>query len=173
MSVLHGLPCHVINFIARPHIILRLPVTIETPLHVKRIYLPGDRHLIDASVAGGTTNAFGNMDAVIEVNEVGQIVDPIPFQRRACRKTSAHGREHLCIGKDLRMTRHARFSGGQSGKGRFFHRRVAVAAIDAIVAHMMFVAERHRLVEWNIDIRRVGRPIDRRSRPASAADKND
>ena len=57
-------------------------MAIETPLHVKRLRLASKRHLIDAAVAGRTTDSFRDMDAVIEENVIGQIVDAVPLQRR-------------------------------------------------------------------------------------------
>ena len=45
-------PVHVVNFRSRPDEILRLAVTFQTPLHVKRLRAICDRHLIDLAVAG-------------------------------------------------------------------------------------------------------------------------
>jgi len=50
--ILRWVPCHVVNFIARPDVLLRCAMAIETPLHVKRLRLVNERHLIDAAVAG-------------------------------------------------------------------------------------------------------------------------
>ena len=58
-------------------------MAIETPLHVKRLRFARERHLIDAAVACRATDAFGDVNAVVEIDVAGQIVDPIPFQRRA------------------------------------------------------------------------------------------
>ena len=54
-------------------------MAFETPLHVKRLRFPGDRHLVDSTVTGRAADAFCDMDTVIEKGEVRQIVDTIPF----------------------------------------------------------------------------------------------
>ena len=73
------LPIRVVNLLLRPNESLRRTVTLETPFHVKRIHPPGDRHLINMAMAGGTTESLCDMDAVIEVNVIGQIVHAGPF----------------------------------------------------------------------------------------------
>ena len=70
------------------------------------------------------------------------------------------------------MTSHAGFSGRDAGKRRFLHRGVAVTAIDPVVSDMMFVAKRDRLLQRNIDLRGVGRPVNSRSRPTGSTDQN-
>ena len=50
---------------------------------------------------------------------------------------------------------------------------MAITAVDPVIAHMMFVTERHRLIQRHADIRRVWRPKDFRGRPAHATNKND
>src|SRR6266567_932094 len=49
---------------------------------------------------------------------------------------------------------------------------MAVAAIDAVISHMMFVAEWHRLVERHADIGGVGGPVNRGGRPTCATNQN-
>src|SRR5438477_2732872 len=77
--VRRGLPGHIEKFLARPNEFLRITVAFEAPFHVKRTHSPGDGHLIDTTMAGGTTESLCDMDAVIEVNVIGQIVHPRPF----------------------------------------------------------------------------------------------
>ena len=50
---------------------------------------------------------------------------------------------------------------------------MAVAAIDAVIAYVMLMTEGYWLLEWNIDIGRIGRPKNLRGRPARAANQND
>ena len=75
----------VINLCARPEVILRVAMTLQAPLHVEGLGPPGERHLVDRYVSGGTAHAFVDVDAVVEKNEVGQVVDPVPRQRPASR----------------------------------------------------------------------------------------
>ena len=76
----------VVNFRGGPNEILRGAMTIQTPLHVERLGAPGERHLVELTVAGRTADAVRDMDAVVEVNEIGQVVNPIPLQRRVRRQ---------------------------------------------------------------------------------------
>ena len=71
------------------------------------------------------------------------------------------------------MTRHARVGAGQSGKRRFFDRSVTRTAVDPVIANVMFVTERYRLIQRNFDIGGVRRPINFGSRPARCANKGD
>ena len=94
-------------------------MAIETPFHVERLRFLRQRHLIDAPVAGRATDAFCDVNAVIEIDVAWQIVDAIPFQRSACRKTFTNSSQYRGFTEDLRMTRHASFARGHPGKTRF------------------------------------------------------
>jgi len=78
-------PVKIVNFRRGSEKILRRPMTIEAPLHVERLRPPGERHLIERSMASGAADAFGDMNAVIEIDEIGEIVHPVPFHRLASR----------------------------------------------------------------------------------------
>lgn len=60
-------------------------MAIDAPTHVKRVLLPGDRHLIDGAMAGGAADAFRHVDAVVEENEVRSLIDAFPVQRLSSR----------------------------------------------------------------------------------------
>jgi len=115
------LPRHIKNSVARTDIFLRLAMAIETPFHIERLRFLRQRHLIDASVAGRATDAFCDVNAVIEIDVARQIVNTIPFQWSARRKTLPDRRQYRCIVEDLRMARHAGLSGWQPCERRFFH----------------------------------------------------
>lgn len=80
-GLIRRLPGHVKNLRARPDEPGGIPVALETPFHVQRMLLPGERHLIDATVAGFTADSLADVDAVVEENEVRQIVNPLPTDR--------------------------------------------------------------------------------------------
>ena len=71
----------------------------------------------------------------------------VPLQRLPAEKALAHRFEHGALRPDLRMAVHARLSGGHASKGGVFDGRVAVAAIDAVVGHVVLVTERNRLFD--------------------------
>ena len=112
------LPVHVVNFRARPDEILRLAVTFQAPLHVKRLCPICDWHLIHLAMTGRATNSFRDVNTVIEIGEVRQIVHAVPSQRRILVEARAHRSEHGRFRPDLRVTRHAGVGGWNSGEGR-------------------------------------------------------
>ena len=65
------------------------------------------------------------------------------------------------------MTGHARFGGRHAGKGRFFDRRMAEAAIQPQTKDMVLVTERNRLCERSHFARCPRRPIDGVQDPAA------
>ena len=69
-------PIHVEDLVARPHVFLRVAVAVEAPVHHQRGVLVDERHLVDLPVAGGAADALVHVDAVVEIHEIGQIVDP-------------------------------------------------------------------------------------------------
>src|SRR3954467_8522227 len=96
-------------------------------------------------------NPFCYVSAVIEIDVVGQIIYPSPFQRFSGGETFANRREHRRVGAALRMAGHACFSRWNPRKRRLLHGRVAVAAIDAVVSNMMLVAKWNRLFQFVFD----------------------
>ena len=90
--ILCRLPRHIVNLIARTEVSFRVAMTIETPFHVERLGLPNQRHLIDTPVTGGAPDTLAHVNAVIEIGVIGQIMHPIPFQRRVGGETGANWR---------------------------------------------------------------------------------
>lgn len=166
-------PVHVEHFLSRSEESLRLTMAIETPLHVECLLLPHQRHLIHRTMARGAANAFVHVNAVVEENEVGQIVDSRPAKPFVADEALAHRREHRRITPHLGMTSHAGFGGGNAGECRGLHGRVTKPAIQTKSADVMFVTERNRLIAWNSDPGGVGRPIDGIQRPAACDEQQD
>ena len=70
---------HIENLITRTKILARISVAAQTPLHLQRCVLIHKRHLVNGAVTGITADSLGNVDAVIEINEVGKRIDPRPL----------------------------------------------------------------------------------------------
>ena len=81
---------HIENLIARPQILLRRSMTLQAPLHLQRRLVIHQRHAVHRAVAGVAAYAFIDMNAVIEIDEVGQIIHPGPDQRFAGLVALAH-----------------------------------------------------------------------------------
>ena len=67
------LVAHIEHLIARAQVVLRSAVAAEAPLHLQRFLLIHQRHRVDRAVAGVAADALGDVDAVIEINEVGKL----------------------------------------------------------------------------------------------------
>src|SRR5947207_13220137 len=119
MSILVRVPSWIVNFVSWSHEVLRRAMAIQTPFHVQRVHPPSDRHLIDATVTSRAANSFGYVNAVIEINVIGQIMDAVPFQRRVCRQALRHRREERGVVENLRMPGHASFARGHAGETGF------------------------------------------------------
>src|ERR1035438_10111422 len=75
------LVAHVEHLVARAQILLRRAVAIETPLHLQRCLLIHQGHLVHWAMAVIAADTLCHVNAVIEINEVGQLVDARPLQR--------------------------------------------------------------------------------------------
>lgn len=148
-------------------------MTIEAPLHVHRVDRKRQRHLIHPSVTSGATDSLMDVNAVIEIGEAGQIVNARPGEWLACAKTRAHRLKHLAIRPDLRMTVHADRSRRHARERRFFHRGVAIAAIDSESANVMLVTERYGLSLSNTDICQVGGTANGYGHPGNSGQQKD
>lgn len=148
---------------------MRRLMTIQAPPHVQSLSLARKRHLIDAPVAIRAADSLCDVNAVIEIDVVGQIIYSSPFQRFSCGETFANRREHRRVGPDLRMTGHACFSRWNPCKRRLLHGRVAITAINPVVGNMVLVAKWDWLLKRHIDFRRVRRPINDGRSPTGSA----
>ena len=77
------LVAHIEYLVARPQVFLRSAMALQAPLHLQRGVIEHERHTINRAVASIAANPFVDVNAVIEVNEIGQIVDPRPDERLA------------------------------------------------------------------------------------------
>ena len=133
---------------------------------------PGEGHLVDLAVACLAADSFGYMDAVVEIDEVGQVVDPVPGKRgivaEACPDRFEYGR----LVPDLGVTSHAGFSWRNPGKSSFFNRGVAVSAVQAHARDVVLVAEGGGLVQRNVDLIDEVGAIDVEQEPKDGADQH-
>src|ERR1035441_175260 len=74
-------PFHAEHRLARSDKTLRRPMALQAPFHKEIVLGQHQRHLVNSPVTCGTADAFVNMNAVIEVDKIGQVVNPGPTQR--------------------------------------------------------------------------------------------
>jgi len=120
-------------------------MAFEAPLHPQRCRAPCHRHLVDAAVALAARHPLGDVDAVIEIDEVGQRMDAVPGDRQAGRDAVPQGLEQCGLGEELRMAGQADRCRRQAGECARLHRGMAVAAVEPDIADVVLVAERDRL----------------------------
>src|SRR6201999_3649091 len=80
-------PGRIEDLALRPQLRPRVAVTVETELHRELHRLIGQRHLIHHAVTARAADTLRDMDAVIEIDIVGQIGHPAPDDRPVLRKT--------------------------------------------------------------------------------------
>ena len=137
---------------------LRMPVAIETPLHLQTRRPAHQRHAVDSPVATFAPDPLGDVNRVIEINKVGNVVDASPLQRLVRIQAGPHRCEQWTVVPDLRMAPHADFGCRHAGERALFHRRVTVAAVNPQSGDVMIVTKRDRLISDDIkfgDIRRA------------------
>jgi len=125
-------------------------MAIETPLHQQRVRLKNQRHLIHRAMARRAADAFAHMNAVIEVREITEAMHFHPFNRFVRAVAFAHRLEVAGVIEQNGVAVHAGFGGRNACGGGIFHGSMTVAAINAVVAHVMLVAELHWLLARNI-----------------------
>ncbi len=128
------------------HVSFGMAMTIQAPFHEERVFTPRHLHLFDGTMARCAPDATMNVDAVIEVNKIGKVVDARPLKRPVFSVTCPNRFKYRTVGPDLRVAIHTRLGRRNSGKPALFDGRVAVAAINPDSRYMMLVAERHGLL---------------------------
>src|SRR6266849_4549786 len=160
--IIRRLPLHIEYLIFRAENLLRVAMAIQAPLHQQSIGLEYQRHLVDLPVARRTAHALIDMNAVIEIDEISQAVNFDPLDGFIAAIALADGLQVGCIIEKHRMAVHAGLRGRDAGNGGNFHAGMTVAAVNAVVADVMLVAELHRLLAGNVLPRHVGRARHRK-----------
>src|SRR5688500_13913653 len=76
--------------ILRTQELSRITMAIEAPLHLKRVLLPSQGHLVDGTMTGNAADALVDVNAVVEIDEVADIVDTNPLQRSAAVESGTY-----------------------------------------------------------------------------------
>src|SRR5262252_2360547 len=141
------LPVHVRDFFDRADVRVGPAVTLEAPAHGQGRRLLDGGHLVDPPVAADAPDALVHVNRVIEVDELGQLVDPVPLDRLVLEEALPDLLEHRALVPDLRVAVHAELRLRHARCGRAIDRVVAVAAVDVVVADVMAVIELDRLFD--------------------------
>jgi len=116
-------------------------MAFQAPLHKQCLSLVQHAHLINATMTDATPETLCDMNRMVKVNKVCQVMDAAPMDRFFIPPALSNRCKRIVVFPDGPVAVHARARGGHSG-GRFsFHCIVAVTAIDAQSANMMFMTE--------------------------------
>jgi len=148
-------------------------MTLQTPFHIQRCELISERHQIDTSVTSRAADALVHVDAVVEVNEVGQIMHSSPLDWFAGAPALANWLEIRAGGPNLRMTIHAGLCRGYSRICELLDGGVAIAAIDTVIAGVMFMAELNGLLAREVRLSVIRRPVEFEQQPDDYRDEED
>jgi len=102
------------------------------------------------------------MNAVIEIGEIGQTVNLDPFDGFIGAIAFANRLEVSGSVVEHGMAIHAGLGWRNAGHRGSFHAGMAVAAVDAVIANVMLVAELHGLLTRNVLPRQIGRARHRK-----------
>jgi hypothetical protein len=127
-----------------------MPVTVQTPFHLQRRSLVNDRHLVDTAMTRRAPDAFVHVNRVIEVRKIRQVVNANPSQWLVFFQAVTHRLEIRTVGPNLFVAAHANRGRGNACRGRRLDRRVAVTAINAVIADVMFVTELDGLLTLDV-----------------------
>ena len=135
---------------------LRMSMAFGTPSHLEGFLFPCDRHLIHGAVATDTPDSLLNVDAMVEIHEVGQLMDSTPADRRIGSQTLTNRLQQRRFRPDLRMTSHAGLGRRHPSERRFFDRGMTIPAINSKACNVVLMAEGYRLIDRYPNLRRIG-----------------
>ncbi len=144
-----GLPCQIGDQLAVAKIRGGIAMAFQTPAHAERRHGANFVHLVNAAVADHATHTLVDVGAVIEISELGQLVNSHPFDGHSAFMSFTDLGDFSGAGgraaRDQVVAIHANIGGGNSGMTAAFHVKVAVAAIDSQLSGVKLVAVSHRL----------------------------
>ena len=116
-----------------------------------------------------TAHPFVDMNAVIEIDEIRQIVYARPINRGVVAETGTHRLQSGASDPNLRMTVHTSLGGRNVREAGGFHGGMALTTINPKTAYVMRVAERHRLLPGLCGSSRIVRPAQLGEGPTQEA----
>jgi len=127
-------------------------MAIEAPSHAQRLDLHHYFSLCDIAMTMLAVDPGTQMSAVVEIIEIGQLMNPHPLYGHARRHTLSDGKQLFVVGPDQSVTIHASLNGGDIGVSRSFDLEMAIPAIHTQIAGVQLVAIWDRLNRTVSDI---------------------
>ena len=135
-------------------------MAVQAPFHLQRRLVVHQWHAVHRTVTSIAPNPFGDVNAVVEVNEVRQIVYTRPNQRLPRTIAFPYGFQQGSVAPDLRVAVHAGLGGRNPGKTGNLNGSVTITAIDSQTADVVLMTERDRLRACNSSKGGVWGPLD-------------
>ena len=95
-------------------------MAIQTPFHMEGFGFPHEGHSVNPTVTGFATDAFVDVNAVVEIDEIRNIVYPRPLDRPILTKACPYGLERRTVRPHLLVTIHADLCWRNSGECGLF-----------------------------------------------------
>ena len=127
-------------------------MAVKAPRHAERLFLFHHFHLPDVPVTADATDPGVQMGGMAEIDVVGEIMHPDPFDRGAGRETLLHDLELVTRPLHDLVAVDAGLRGGDVGHRRLFDPGMAVAAVHSEITGVHLVAEGNRLDRTIADI---------------------
>ena len=87
------LPDHVCDEVGRSKVLLGIAMAVEAPAHTEWFRLVDLVHLVDSPVAGDAANTAIHVSAVVEMDIVRKIMNPLPLNWLPRGLTLAHTKQ--------------------------------------------------------------------------------
>ena len=75
---LGGFPVEIENLIDRPQVFFWVSMAIQTPTHAQRFVLIHHVHVVHIAVTANTADPTINVNRMVEIGEIGYLMDPDP-----------------------------------------------------------------------------------------------
>jgi hypothetical protein len=106
--------------------------------------------------------------AVIEEDEIRQVVHSCPFDGLSRAETLAYRCQIRTVDKQLGMAIHASLYRRDTRERRTFDGCVTITTVDPVITHVVFVTELNGLLAFGKGARVIRRSLDRRESPGHA-----
>ena len=92
-------------------------MAVQAPAHLHGLRFVGERHFVDSPMTGRAADTLLNVDAVVEIHEPRQVVDPVPHDRLTVSEALADGLQGWTLGPDFGVAIHARLGRRHAREG--------------------------------------------------------
>ena len=148
------LPAEVGDPVEWTQIRTRIPVTVQTESHAKRLGVIDLVHLVDLTMTVNAAHTPIHVNRVIEVNVVRNFVNLHPRDGLAAQRGVSDNLKPRIFLQNLIVAVHAGRRRRDIGVPTLLYLRVAVATVEAHLIHVDAVWKRHRL-DWRIPHPRI------------------